>query len=702
MTDDVTRIEELRSQVNEHLYRYHVLDDPTISDAQFDALIAELRRIEEQNPELVTPDSPTQRVGAPVGDLFKPVRHLRPMFSLDNADSPNVLLAWEQRMERQLGRPPSGYVAELKIDGLAVVLTYRDGVLATGATRGDGVTGEDITANLRTIKSVPLRLLGDSAPAILEVRGEVYMPEAAFDELNRRQAEAGDRIFSNPRNAAAGSVRQKDPKMTAARNLAIWVYQLGLVEAGPGEGGSVSPPAGGSTGEAGDGGIQFDSHADTMQYLRDIGFRTNPASKELGTIDDVLDYVAGAEKGRHETGYQTDGVVIKVNSLAEQDDLGFTSRAPRWAIAYKFPPEEQVTLLKEIAINIGRTGAATPFAVLEPVFVGGAMVGMATLHNADQVALKDVRIGDQVIVRRAGDVIPEVVGPVVAARTGKEKRWSMPKKCPFCGNPIVRVEGEAVARCTGGFECPSRVREWLFHFASRGGMDIEHMGYKTIDLLLSEGLISDPADIFTFDVDQLLGREGWGEISVNNLKKAIEAAKDRPVARLLTAIGIRHVGNTIARTLVRQFGSLTALMGATEDEISQVEGIGPTIARGVAEWAADPINRDLVSKLGQAGVRLADEVEAGVARGLLAGTTFVVSGTVEGFTREEAQAAIEQRGGKATSSVSSKTTALIVGDSPGVSKTRKAEEVGIPIIDGEIFKRVLEEGLTALDPSSAG
>jgi DNA ligase (NAD+) len=703
MTDDATRVEELRSQVNEHLYRYHVLDDPTISDAQFDVLIAELRRLEEQNPELITPDSPTQRVGAPVGDLFKPVRHLRPMFSLDNADSADVLLAWEQRMERQLGRPPSGYVAELKIDGLAVVLTYRDGVLATGATRGDGITGEDITANLRTIKSVPLRLLGDGPPAIIEVRGEVYMPEAAFEELNRRQAEAGERIFSNPRNAAAGSVRQKDPKMTAARNLAIWVYQLGLVEdGGAGEGGIQSPLEGGSTGEVGEGGISFESHADTMQYLRDIGFRTNPASRELGTIDEVLDYVAGAEKGRHETGYQTDGVVIKVNSLSEQDSLGFTSRAPRWAIAYKFPPEEQVTLLRDIMINIGRTGAATPFAVLEPVFVGGAMVGMATLHNADQVALKDVRIGDQVIVRRAGDVIPEVVGPVSAARTGKEKRWSMPKKCPFCGNPIVRVEGEAVARCTGGFDCPSRVREWLFHFASRGGMDIEHMGYKTIDLLLGEGLISDPADIFTFDVDQLLGREGWGEISVSNLKRAIETAKDRPVSRLLTAIGIRHIGSTIARTLVRHFGSLTALMGASEEEISEVEGIGPTIARGVAEWAADPVNSNLVDKLGQAGVRLADEVEAGVSGNLLAGATFVVSGTVVGFTREEAQAAIEQRGGKATSSVSSKTTALVVGDSPGASKSRKAEELGVPIIDGETFKRVLNDGLTALDPTVSG
>jgi DNA ligase (NAD+) len=597
------------------------------------------------------------------------------MFSLDNADSAEMLLAWEQRMERQLGRPPQGYVAELKIDGLAVVLTYRDGVLDSGATRGDGVTGEDVTANLRTIKSVPLRLLGGDPPAILEVRGEVYMPETAFEELNRRQAEAGERIFANPRNAAAGSVRQKDPSATASRNLAIWVYQLGLVEGGP----------------------EFETHADTMQFLRDVGFRTNPASQTMDSIQEVLEYVARAEKGRHETGYQTDGVVIKVNSLADQDALGFTARAPRWAIAYKFPPEEQVTRLREIMINIGRTGAATPFAVLEPVFVGGATVGLATLHNADQVALKDVRIGDQVIVRRAGDVIPEVVGPVVAARTGEEKVWSMPSSCPFCGNPITRGEGEAVARCTGGFECPSRVREWLFHFASRGGMDIEHLGYKTIDLLLAEGLITDPADIFTFDVDRLRGREGWGEISVKNLKRAIDAAKDRPAARLLAALGIRHVGGTIARTLVHHFRGLPAIMTATEEEIAEVDGIGPVIARGVAEWAADPVNSDLVAKLGRAGVRLEDEVEEGVSVDLLAGATFVVSGTIEGFTREEAQAAIEQRGGKATNSVSSKTTALIVGESPGAAKTRKAEQLGIPILDGNQFEKVLEQGLSALE-----
>jgi DNA ligase (NAD+) len=674
MSADGDRIEALRREIREHSHRYYILDDPMVSDAQYDALVRELEALETANPDLVTHDSPTQRVGAMVGDLFAPVRHLRPLFSLDNAVSREDLETWEQRLERQLGGSPSGYVCELKIDGLAVVLTYRDGALVTGATRGDGVTGEDITANLRTIESVPLRLRGDNPPSIIEVRGEVYMPAAAFEELNRRQADKGDRLFANPRNAAAGSVRQKDPAMTAARKVDIWVYQLGLIEGGPG----------------------LTTHAGTLSYLRDLGFRTNPVTGAVQSLDDVITYVQNAERDRHHTTYQTDGVVIKVNSLAEQDALGFTSRAPRWAIAYKFPAEEQVTTLKDIMINIGRTGAATPFAVLDPVFVGGATVGLATLHNEDQVALKDVRIGDQVIVRRAGDVIPEVVGPVLASRTGKEKVWKMPSKCPFCGNPILRIEGEAVARCTGGYTCPSRVREWLFHFASRGGMDIEHMGYKTIDLLLSERMIFDPADIFIFDAEQLLGREGWGAISVNNLKQAIEAAKDRSVTRLLTALGIRHVGGTVARVLVRYFGGLPALMTATEEQIAQVEGIGPVIAHGIASWSADPDNQALVAKLGAAGVRLEDEVDRTVTSDLLAGATFVVSGTVPGFSREEARAAIEQRGGKAAGSVSGKTTALIVGDSPGASKSKKAEELGIPILDEHGFKRLLEEGPASL------
>ena len=668
------RIDELRAEIREHNHRYYVLDDPVVSDAQFDALLRELKQLEFDNPELITADSPTQRVGTPVGDLFQPVQHLRPLFSLDYAESREELESWELRMERVLDREPSGYVCELKIDGLAVVLTYREGVLTTGATRGDGTTGEDITANLRTINSIPLRLLGENPPSVLEVRGEVYMPYDAFDELNRRQQESGKPVFANARNAAAGSVRQKDTNATAERGLDIWVYQMGLIEGGP----------------------SFETHSETLEFLSAMGFRTNPESAQLGTIDDVYTYVENAERERHDMPYQTDGVVIKADSLAEQESLGYTAKAPRWAIAYKFPPEEQITTLKDIMINVGRTGAATPFAVLEPVFVGGAMVGMATLHNQDQVAAKDVRVGDQVIVRRAGDVIPEVVGPVVSARTGKEKPWSMPKQCPFCGNPIIRPEGEAVARCTGGFECPSRVREWLFHFSGRGGMDIEHMGYKTIDLLLEKGYITDPADIFTFDVDQLLDEEGWGQISVDNLKSAIRDASDRPVARLLTALGIRHVGGTVARLLARHFGGLPALMEASEDQIAKIDGIGPVIATEVSVWFTDPDNQSLVAKLGAAGVRLLDEVDENVSSDLLAGATFVVSGTLDGYSREEAQVAIEARGGKATGSVSGKTTALIVGESPGASKTRKAEELGVPVIDSPTFIKVLEEGLGAI------
>ena len=674
MTDAAQRIEELRSGIREHNYRYHVLDEPLISDAQYDAMMRDLRELEGAHPDLVTPDSPTQRVGAPVSDLFRPVQHLRPMFSLDNADATDELMAWEQRMERQLGESPDRYVCELKIDGLAVVLTYRDGGLATGATRGDGITGEDVTADLRTLPSVPLRLLGDDSPNVLEVRGEVYMPYEAFEELNRRQAEAGQPIFANPRNAAAGSVRQKDPSVTAERNLSVWIYQLGLVERDPG----------------------FDTHWETLEYLSSLGLRVNPSSERLDTVEEVFAFVERAESRRHDMPYQTDGVVIKVDSLHEQARLGYTAKAPRWAIAYKFPPEEQVTTLRDIRINIGRTGAATPFAVLDPVFVGGATVGLATLHNEDQVALKDIRIGDQVVVRRAGDVIPEVVGPVVAARSGEEKVWAMPETCPFCGSPIVRPEGEAVARCTGGLECPSRAREWLFHFGGRGGMDIEHLGYKTIDLLLENGYISDPADLFTFDTGQLLGHEGWGELSVDNLRRAIEAAKDRPVARLLTALGVRHVGGTVARTLITAFGGLPALMDATEEEIAAVEGIGPVIAAEIREWSTDPANRKLVEKLGAAEVRLEEKPAEEERSDLLAGATFVISGTIEGFTREEAEAVIEARGGKTTGSVSGRTTALIVGESPGASKTAKAGELGVPVVDGTVFRNLLERGLEAL------
>jgi DNA ligase (NAD+) len=675
MNELEARVAELREKLNEANYRYYVLDDPTISDAEYDELMRELRSLEEQHPDLITPDSPTQRVGASVAQSsFAPVEHLRPLFSLDNAESMADLEAWADRARRALGHDPSGYALELKIDGLAVVLVYENGRFVRGATRGDGTVGEDITTNLRTLDQVPKRLEGDDVPNLLEVRGEVYMSFEAFEELNRRQAEAGARLFTNPRNAAAGSIRMKDASITATRQLGIWIYQAGIIEGGP----------------------ELSTQTEAMAYLSSLGFPVNPSSARVEELSEVEAYIKSAEAGRHDLPYQTDGVVVKVDSLAEQESLGFTARAPRWAIAYKFPPEERTTKLLDIQINVGRTGAATPYAVLEPVFVGGANVSRATLHNQDQIALKDIRVGDQVVVRRAGDVIPEVVGPVVAARTGEERVWQMPSHCPFCGNPIVRPEGEAVARCTGGFDCPSRLREWLFHFAGRGGMDIEHLGYRTIDLLLQKGLIRGPADLFTFDARVLLSEEGWGETSVANLEQAIDAARNRPPARLLTALGIRHVGATMARRLIRHFGSIPALLDAPLEEIAAVEGVGEVIAREVKQWASDPANRDLIDRLAAAGVQMGEEKEAKAGGGVLEGVTLVVSGTLSGFSREEAEAAIEAAGGRATGSVSAKTTALVVGDSPGASKVNRAEELGVPIIDEATFVRLLEEGPSVL------
>ncbi|HEY5685297.1 MAG TPA: NAD-dependent DNA ligase LigA [Acidimicrobiia bacterium] len=676
MADVSRRIEELRTQIREHAYLYYVLDDPKVSDAEYDGLFRELVALEDAHPSLVTSDSPTQRVGGIASELFAPVTHRRRLFSLDNAEAADDLVAWEQRMVRQLGQAPSGYACELKIDGLAVSLVYEGGVFVQGATRGDGTTGEDITANLRTIESIPLRLLGGDPPSLLEVRGEVYMPYPAFEELNQRQMDAEDRIFTNPRNAAAGSVRQKDPAVTAGRKLAIWIYQAGLVEGGPSLG----------------------THGETMDYLRRLGLRVNPASSIVPDLAAVVEYTRQAERTRHDHEYQTDGVVIKVDSLDLQDRLGHTARAPRWAIAFKFPPEEQTTTLRDILINVGRTGRATPFAVLEPVFVGGANVGMATLHNEDEVHRKDVRVGDTVVVRRAGDVIPEVLGPVVAVRDGSERVWHMPTECPFCGHPIVRPEGEKDARCTGGLACPSRVREWLAYFAGRSAMDIEGLGYKTIDLLLTEGLISDPADVFTLQAADLEGYEGWGDVSIANLLAGIDAARDRPLERLIVALGIRHVGPSAAKEFARRFHSMDRLLDASREELLDIEGIGPAIADAWSDWAIEPGNRTLIEKFRRGGVRMEDQgEEPSASSDLLAGVTLVVSGTLERFSRDEAREAIEERGGNATGSVSNKTTALVVGDSPGGAKVGKAEALGVPIIDEATFERMLEDGIAALE-----
>ncbi|MBC8067818.1 MAG: NAD-dependent DNA ligase LigA [Deltaproteobacteria bacterium] len=661
------RADELREQIRHHAERYHVLDEPEISDAQYDALVRELEAIEREHPELADAGSPTQQVGAAPSSLFAPVVHAARMFSLDNAMSHEELHAWRERLVRQLGHEPAGYACELKIDGLAISLTYAHGELVLGATRGDGTTGEDVTQNLRAIAAIPKRLRGEP-PAVLEVRGEVYMPSSAFEALNRRQGEQELRLFANPRNAAAGSVRMKDPSITASRDLSIWIYQLGRIEGGP----------------------KLASHWQTLEYLGELGFAMNPASERVDDIDGVLRFILAAQGDRDRRAYQTDGVVIKVDALPEQRELGFTAKAPRWAIAYKFPPEEQVTRLRNIDINIGRTGAATPFAFLEPVFVGGATVGMATLHNADEVARKGVLIGDWVIVRRAGDVIPEVVGPVPSRRDGSERAWAMPAECPFCGNPIVRIDGEKVARCTGGFTCPSRVREYLFHFAGRGAMDIEGMGYKTVDTLLSRGLIRMPGDIFFLTPESFADIEGWGEVSIGKLMAAIERARTRPLAQVLVALGIRHVGGTVARVLAHRYLELTALLAAREEEISATDGVGPVIAASVRAWADDPDNLALVQRLREGGV-VARDPEREATSDELAGLSFVITGSLERHTREGAEAALVSRGAKVTSSVSKKTAAVIVGASPG-SKLAKAEALAVTLLDEEGFERLLSEG----------
>jgi DNA ligase (NAD+) len=625
-------VEELR----EHNHRYHVLDAPTIDDSAYDAMYRELVELEEIHPELIDAASPTTRVGGPLDDAFSPVRHRERMFSLDNAMDPVELDAWHERLVKVLGRQPSGYSCELKIDGLAVSLTYVDGQLTRASTRGDGVVGEDVTANVRTIRSVPLVLRGEP-PAVMEVRGEIYLPVSEFDALNRRQAENGKPPYINPRNTAAGSVRQKNPSITAGRNLGTWIYQLGFLEGGP----------------------DFETHTAQMEWLSDLGLRVNPANSTVETFDDVKAYVADATQHRHDRDYETDGIVVKVDSLSDQRGVGFTARSPRWAIAFKLPPEEKTTVLRSIEINVGRTGAVNPYAVMEPVFVGGVTVTNATLHNEGEIHRKDVRPGDTVIVRRAGDVIPEVVGAVKELRPRGRRKWHMPTTCPFCGNPIVLPDGQAKARCTGGYACPSRLREYLYHFASRGAMDIEGLGYRTVHSLLELELIQDPADIYTLTQEDLLMIEGFGEISATKLLRAIDASKDQPLARLVFGLGIDHVGSTVAAQLARRFGSLESLMAASAEEIAEIDGIGPEIAGSVLEWSSDRENRSLVVRLGQAGVSLVDQVEESDVAQTLEGVTAVITGSLEGFTRDTAKDAVLERGGKVTGSISSKTTALI-------------------------------------------
>ncbi len=670
--DAAARVDELRRELAEHNERYFVLDDPIISDAEFDELMRELRVLEASYPALATPDSPTQRPGGAPSATFAPVTHVVPMLSLDNAFTDAELRAWHTRVAR-LVPDPIVFVGEPKLDGLAISLLYEDGRLVRAATRGDGVTGEDVTANVATIEAIPKRLADGAVPRRMEVRGEVFMPLAAFEDLNRRQAAADDRLFANPRNAAAGSLRQKDPRITASRALDFFGYQLGVREGGP----------------------TLRSHHETLTWLRELGVPVNPHIQALTTIDEVVAFSERMLAERHALGYEIDGAVIKVDDLAQQLEMGSTSRAPRWAIAFKFPPEEKTTRLNGIMVSIGRTGRATPFAQLEPVFVGGSTVGLATLHNEDEVARKDVRPGDMVIVRKAGDVIPEVVGPVLAVRRRGLRKWKFPENCPACGSPLMRLPGEADRHCVN-VECPEQRVQRIVYFAGRGAMDIEGLGEERVRQFVDAGLLADAGDIYSLTVEQLVPLERIGQKSAENLVASVEASKSRGLARVLVGLGIRHLGPTAAQAVARSLGELGRVERASVAELTAVDGVGPVIAESVAQFFAVDGNRDVVEKLRRAGVDLTGprggvEIPEGAAT--LAGRSLVLTGGLEGFTREEAEAAIEVRGGKVTSSVSKKTSWVIVGESPG-TKLAKAEALGVPMLDEAGFVQLLEHGPT--------
>jgi len=659
------RVEELGELINHHSYRYHVLDDPEVADIEYDEMVRELQALEDRFPELITPDSPTQRVGNVPADLFAPVAHRAPMLSLDNTFSFEELEAWNARIEKRVG-DAARFVCELKIDGVACALTYERGRLVRGATRGDGVTGEDITANVRTVRGVPPKLLMKDPPELIEVRGEMYFPVKAFGKLNEELTANEQRPFANPRNAAAGSLRQKDPKVTSSRPLRLWVHSFGAAD-----------------------GVAFDSHLAFLAWAADAGLPVPPTTTGVGSIEEVEAFLTNWEEHRHSIDWEIDGAVIKVDQTELQRELGATSHAPRWAIAFKFPPEERTALLKKIDVHTGRTGKVTPFAVLEPVAVGGVTITTATLHNEDEVRRKDVREKDTVIVRRAGDVIPEIVGPVLSKRPKSARKWKMPKNCPSCGTPLVRREGEVDYRCPNKAGCPSQGQEWLFHFAGRGALDIEGLGYKTLWALVEKGLVQDPADIYTLTAEQLEQLDGFAEKSITNLLSQIEGSKDRPLWRLLVGLNIRHVGTHVAQLLATAFGSIDALTAATVDDIDDVEGIGPEIAASVREWFEDPENVALLERLRSAGIRMADERTAAAPKeGPLTGKTVVLTGTMPSMTREEGTELAQEAGARVASSVSKKTDFVVAGENAG-SKLTKAETLGVEVIDEAEFRRRL-------------
>jgi DNA ligase (NAD+) len=698
---------DLSVEIAEHDYRYFVLDSPLVSDAEYDAMMRELRALEERFPELRTPDSPTQRPGGAVlSTLFSPVQHLERMLSLDNAFSQEELDAWGARVARLGGAGP--YLCEVKIDGLAIALVYRNGRLVRGATRGDGATGEDVTPNIRTIGAVPSRLTGPDVPAELEVRGEVFLPVAAFREVNERLADAGKTPFANPRNAAAGSLRQKDPRVTATRALGLIVHGLAVPGGDSATSGMPTPdvptvPSSAPTTQSG-----------WYERLREWGLPVSDLVRVVDDVDGVRQYISYYGEHRHDPPYEIDGVVVKLDQLDLQRALGATSRAPRWAIAFKYPPEEVTTRLREIRVNVGRTGRVTPFGVMEPVKVSGSTVENATLHNADEIKRKGVLVGDMVVLRKAGDVIPEIVGPVVDLRTGEERAFEFPTDCPVCATPLVREEGGVDWRCPNARSCPAQLRERLFHLASRAALDIEVLGFEAVIALLDSGLLADEGDLFTLTADRLAtcafftNKQGGLTVNANKLLRNLEDARRRPLWRILVALSIRHVGPTAARVLAAEFGSLDAIAEASPEELAVVDGVGPTIAASMIEWFGVDWHRAIVEKWRAAGVRLADESggarraaagaagDGGSGAGTgaappLAGVTVVLTGTLAGLTRDEASEAVMARGGKTASSVSKKTDFVVAGENAG-SKHDKAVALGVPVLDEAGLRILLEEG----------
>jgi DNA ligase (NAD+) len=675
------RITKLRDELRQHNYRYHVLDDPTISDAEYDSLMRELRELETAYPDLVTPDSPTQRVGAAPAERFAKVQHPQPMLSLSNAFDREDLLAWRDRVLRLLGSDAKlAYVVEPKIDGLAMAITYQQGKLAQAATRGDGSIGEDVTANVRTVKSVPLLLRADrSLPERIEVRGEIYMRIADFERLNEQQAASGEKVFANPRNAAAGSLRQLDSTISAGRPLRFFAYGVGPVS-----------------------GATLHSQYATLEYLRDLGFPVNPDIRRLEHFDEVIAYCEEWMSRRATLPYEADGVVIKVDSFAQQRELGVVAREPRWATAFKFPAREATTKLLEIVVNVGRTGKLNPNAILEPVNIGGVTVANATLHNEDYILSRDIRIGDRVTVKRAGDVIPQVVGPLVGARTGQEQLWRMPERCPSCGSIVARHPGEADYFCPNRL-CPEQIVRSVEHWVSQGAMDIVGMGERQARQFVQSGLIKDVADLYLLTAESFDGIEGYGPKRIANLLDGIAASKQRPLHRLIFALGIPNVGSTLALTLAQNLRSLAKLAAASEEELRVIEGIGPHVAHNIASYFVEADHQALIEKLARLGVQTEDTrpVARPAADGPLSGKTLVITGTLPGMTREQAIERIQQAGGKLGSSVTKKTDFLLVGDEPGGAKFNKAQQLQIPILNESQLLELLAQTDASATPQTS-